>query len=174
MEERIPILPEGYTTVTPWIIVRGAADFLDFITGTLGAEETGRVNNEDGTVAHAEARIGDAVVMVFDSEEDWPVTPAYLRLYVEDCQATMDDMLEAGCEPVTEPTLLAWGDKVARVADPWGNIWWIQERVEEVDEQEAVRRWDEPSYREATTYVQDSLRDEMRRRGAKLVKPSED
>ncbi|MCH7231937.1 VOC family protein [Glycomyces sp. L485] len=170
MEERLPIIPDGYTTVTPWIIVRGAADFLDFVKTVLGGVETGRVSNEDGTIGHAEMRIGDAVVMVFDSSEGWPNTPAYLRLYVEDGQATYDRMLEAGCEPVTEPTLLAWGDKVGRVADRWGNVWWLQEQVEQVDEEEAIRRWTEPSYREAMAYVQDSLKDEMARRGQKLMK----
>ncbi|GAB3660414.1 VOC family protein [Glycomyces tarimensis] len=170
MEERLPIIPDGYTTVTPWIIVRGAADFLEFVKDTLGGVETGRVPNEDGTIGHAEIKIGDAVVMVFDSAEGWPNTPAYLRLYVEDAQATYDRMLEADCQPVTEPTLLAWGDKVGRVADPWGNIWWIQEQVEQVDEEETIRRWEEASYREAMAYVQDSLKDEMARRGQKVVK----
>lgn len=171
MEERLPIIPDGYTTVTPWIIVRGAADFLEFVTDTLGGVETGRALNDDGTIGHAEVKVGDAVVMVFDSAEGWPDTPAYLRLYVDDAQAVHDRMLEAGCESVTEPTLLAGGDKVGRAADPWGNIWWIQEQVEQVEEEEAVRRWEEAPYREAMAYVQDSLNDEMARRGQRLVGP---
>lgn len=174
MEERLPIIPDGYTTVTPWIIVRGAAEFLDFAEDVLGGVETGRVASEDGTVEHAEIKVGDAVVMVFDSAEGWPDTPAYLRLYVEDSQGMYDRMLEAGCEPVTEPTLLAWGDKVGRAADPWGDIWWLQEQVEQVGEEEAVRRWNEPSYREAMAYVQDSLKDEMARRGQRLERPEAD
>ena len=81
--------PDGYTTVTPWIIVRGAARFLDFIKAALGAEELARVYEQDGGgIAHAEARIGDAIVMVFDPSEDWPDTPQFLRLYVEDASAT--------------------------------------------------------------------------------------
>jgi PhnB protein len=174
MEEPLPIIPDGYTTVTPWIIVRGAADFLDFATRTLGATEIARLVQEDGSVGHAELEVGDAVVMVFDSAEDWPDTPAYLRLYVEDAQSAYDRMLEAGCEPVTEPTLLAWGDKVGRAADPWGNIWWVQEQVEQVGEEEVARRWNEPAYREAMAYVRDSLKDEMSRRGQRLVRPEED
>jgi hypothetical protein len=73
-------------------------------------------------------------------------------------------MIHAGSRPVTEPTVLAWGDKVGRVADPWGNVWWIQERVEEVSEAELGERWGDPRYAEAMTYLQRSLDEAMRRR----------
>jgi PhnB protein len=81
-------IPEGYHTVTPFIIVKGAAKLLDFLRDAFGAIEMARVPNEDGTLGHAETRIGDSVVMMFDSKKGWPETPAFLRLYVEDCDAT--------------------------------------------------------------------------------------
>jgi PhnB protein len=158
-------IPDGYTTVTPWIISRDIDGFIRFITDTLGAEEIARVNNPDGTIGHAEARIGDAIVMMFDSLQGWPETPQFLRLYVEDCQAVYDRLIQAGSRSVTEPTLLAWGDMVGRVADPWGNVWWIQERIEDVSDEEMGSRWSEPAYAEAMSYVQRTLDEEMRGRG---------
>ena len=114
-------IPDGYTTVTPWVIGRDIGRFIDFVVDTLGAEDLGRVDNHDGTIGHAEVRIGDAIVMMFDAFEGWPATPQFLRLYVEDCRAAYDRIMDnAGGRSVTEPTLLAWGDAVARVADPWG------------------------------------------------------
>jgi PhnB protein len=158
-------IPDGYTTVTPWIILAGVDRFIRFITDTLGAEEIARVQNPDGTIGHAEARIGTAIVMMFDSLPGWPETPQFLRIYVDDSQAVYDRMIRAGCRSVTEPTLLAWGDRVGRVADPWANVWWIQERVEEVSEAEMGERWSDPKYAEPMVYVQGSLDEEMRRRG---------
>lgn len=63
-------IPEGYTTVTPWIISRDTAKLLDFVKKAFGAEEIARVYNEDGTIGHAEVKIGDAIVMAFDVKEE--------------------------------------------------------------------------------------------------------
>ena len=79
--------PEGYHTVTPWIISRDTSQLLDFVREVFGAEEIARIHNEDGTIGHAEFRIGDSVVMAFDAKEEWPDTPSFIRLYVEDGDA---------------------------------------------------------------------------------------
>jgi PhnB protein len=73
-------VPEGYHTVTPFVIVNGAAEFIEFTKQAFGAEEMGRVNGPDGSISHAEVRIGDSVVMPFDSKARWPNTPAFLLL----------------------------------------------------------------------------------------------
>src|SRR5256884_4120414 len=95
-------IPEGYHTVTPWIITRDTDKLLDFIKQTFGAEELGRVYNEDGTIGHAEAKIGDSIVMAFDAKEEWPDTPCFLRLYVSDGDAMYQRALAAGATSVTE------------------------------------------------------------------------
>ena len=69
--------PEGYHTVTPWIISRDTARLLDFVKDAFGSEEIARVHNEDGTIGHAEFRIGDSTVMAFDAKEEWPDTPSF-------------------------------------------------------------------------------------------------
>jgi hypothetical protein len=87
------------------------------------------VPNEDGSIGHAEIRIGDSVVMMFDGRANWPDLPAFLRLYVVNGDAVFARAIDAGAEPVTEMTELAWGDRVGRVRDPQGNVWWIQDRI---------------------------------------------
>lgn len=146
-------IPDGYHAVTPFVIVRGAARFLRFMKDAFGAEEIARVG-EEGAIGHAETRIGDSVVMTFDAKPDWPETPAFLRLYVEDCDAAYWRALDAGATPVTRPTNLFWGDRVARVRDPLGNLWWIQTRVEDVEEAEMARRAGDPEWMAALEYVQ--------------------
>jgi uncharacterized glyoxalase superfamily protein PhnB len=147
-------VPEGYTTVTPFVIVKGAAQLLDFIRDAFDGAELARVPNADGTLGHAETRIGNAVVMMFDAKPDWPATPAFLRLYIEDCDATVQQALRAGATLVTEPTNMPWGDRVARVKDPFGNLWWIMTRVEDVSLEEMERRYEQQEYIEAMEYVQ--------------------
>ena len=85
--KRIRTIPDGYHAVTPFVIAKGAAQFIDFMTEAFDGVEIGRVGKE-GAIGHAEVRIGDSVVMTFDSREGWPETPAFLRIYVEDCDAT--------------------------------------------------------------------------------------
>jgi hypothetical protein len=94
--------------------------------------------------------------MMFDSP--FPVaTPGLLRLYVEDGDAVFRRAVEAGATPVTRLTELAWGDRVGRVRDPLGNIWWIQERVEEPTPDELAARFQDPKFTEAMQYVQSTL-----------------
>jgi PhnB protein len=158
-------VPEGYHTVTPWIIVRGAARFLDYLRDVFGAEETARIYNEDGvTIGHAEVRIGDSVVMLFDAGDTWPETPAFLRLYVADADAVFQRAVAAGGTPVTETTELFFGERVGRVRDPWGNLWWIHTRVEELSPEELGRRAQDEKYVDAMRYVQSSLDQEMSHR----------
>jgi PhnB protein len=99
MEARMKVkqVPDGYHTVTPFVIVKGAAQFLDFMGDAFGAEEIGRVPGEAGSIGHAETRIGDSVVMTFDAKEDWPWTPSFLRLYVEDGDSSVPPSVEGWC-----------------------------------------------------------------------------
>jgi uncharacterized glyoxalase superfamily protein PhnB len=147
-------IPEGYHTVTPFVIVKGAAQFIDFLQDAFGAVELGRVTGEDGAIGHAEVRIGDSVVMMFDAKEGWPDTPAFLGLYVEDCDAVYRQALQAGAASVTRPTNVPWGDRVCRVRDPFGNLWWIQTRIENVSAEEEGMRYGQQEYIDAMNYVQ--------------------
>jgi PhnB protein len=131
----------------------------------FGAQELSRAYNEDGTIGHAEARIGDSIVGAFDTREGWPDTPCFLRLYVEDADAVYQQALSAGAISVTVMTSLFWGDRGGRVRDPLGNIWWIQTHVEHVDQEEMAKRAAEKQSRDALQYTRESLDREMRSRG---------
>ncbi|MFD5338211.1 VOC family protein [Streptomyces hawaiiensis] len=147
-------IPDGYHTVTPWIISRDTARLIDYLKEAFDAEEIARVVGEDGRIGHAEVRIGDSVVMPFDAPSDWPLTPAFLRLYVEDADAAHRRAVAAGGTSVTEVTHLFFGDRIGRVRDPLGNLWWLQTRVEDVSPEEMERRLGDPYWVKAMAYVQ--------------------
>jgi len=155
-------VPAGYTTVTPWIVSTDTDRLLAFVRQAFGAEELGRLANADGSIAHAEFRIGDAVVMAFDTRPSWPATPAFLRLYVADGDALLAGAVDAGATVVTEMTDLFFGDRVGRIRDPLGNVWWIQTRLEDVDADELQRRATDERYVGAMEYVERSLDAAMR------------
>ena len=158
--------PPGYGAVTPWIISADTARLIDFAKAAFGAEELARLPGPDGrSIGHAEIRIGDSVVMMFDARDGWPGTPAFLRLYVPDAAAAYRRALTAGATPVTEVTALFFGDRVGRISDPVGNIWWIQSHDEDVDPAELARRPQDPAAAEALRYVETSLDAAMRERG---------
>ncbi|MDX3656635.1 VOC family protein [Streptomyces sp. ID05-26A] len=147
------VVPEGYHTVTPWLISRGrTAELIDFITDVFDATELGRVG-EAPEIGHAEVRIGDSVVMLFDVP-DWPSTPAFLRLYVADDATTLKRAVARGSRLVTEPTELFWGDRISRFADPFGNLWWVHQRVAQPTADELNARMTDPVFVEAMAYVQ--------------------
>ncbi len=147
-------IPAGYHSVTPWIISRDTAGVIDFLKRVFDAEELGEpVYGDDGTIGHAEVRIGDSVVMLFDARDHWVDTPAYLRFYVEDSDETQRRAIEAGAKEVTRQTELFFGDRVGRVQDPFGNLYWIQTRVVDLEWPEMERRMNDPAYIEAMSYV---------------------
>lgn len=157
-------IPADYGSLTTYVGVRGAAKFLDFLKAAFGAVERGRVQNPNGTIGHAEVWLGNRVLNMFDLQEGWPDTPCFLSLYVEDCDATFQQALTAGATVVTELGTNAWGDRIGRLCDPFGNIWWIQTHLEDIEPDEIFRRMQEPEFLEQMQYAQDSFDRELRRR----------
>jgi PhnB protein len=95
--------------------------------------------------------------MAFDARPLWGSHPAFLRLYVGDCDAAYRRALGAGARSVTEPTEMPFGERVARVRDLHGNIWWIHVRFAELSPEEPQRRAKAKKYLDAMAYVQSSL-----------------
>ncbi|WP_405443551.1 VOC family protein [Streptomyces avidinii] len=153
--------PEGYTSVAPWVVTDDTGALLDFITAAFDGEEIARVSVEDGSIGHGEIRIGDTVVLAFDRRPDWPAMPSMLRVYVPDADAAMAAAVARGARVVTEADDSAWGDRGGRVRDPFGNIWWVVSRVEEVAPDEAWRRMAEPKYAESMRTAQRTLDAEL-------------
>lgn len=160
-------VPDGYYTVTPWIVVKGAAKLIVFLEKAFAAKETEgtRFYNADGTIGHVEVRIGDSVVMLFDSSPGWPATPSFLRLYVADAEAVYQRALQAGAAPVTEMAEHFFGDRIGRVRDSAGNVWWIQSHIEDVTPEEMGKRMIGPNrFTDAMQEAQASLDRELRNR----------
>lgn len=133
-------IPEGYRTVTPYLVVEGAATVLDFVKEAFGAEEKFRMDMPNGKIGHAETKIGDSIVMMGDAGEEHPAMPAMIHLYVDDCDATYERALAAGATSEREPTDQFYGDRSAGVRDSTGNLWWIATHVEDVPEDEMAKR----------------------------------
>ncbi len=146
--------PEGYGTVTPWMITRDADSLIAFLVEAFGAVELARVVNPDGAIGHAEVRIGDSVVMMFDGRPEWQSTPAFFRLFVEDADGVVANAVAAGASVVSEVTEMFWGDRVGRVRDPSGNVWWIQDHLADLSPPEIEQRAAEPRFAEAMEYLQ--------------------
>jgi PhnB protein len=158
-------IPGGKSTVTPYVAVKGAARFLDFVEEVFATGKAMRVPNPDGTIGHAEVRIGDSVVMVFDSRPEWPETPSFLSVYVDDVDDVVARALRAGATLVTEVTTSRIvGDRGGRIKDPVGNIWWLQTHLEDVDEATMRERFGDPEELAIMRRLQQSFDDEMRRR----------
>ncbi|MFE6840068.1 VOC family protein [Streptomyces sp. NPDC057705] len=153
--------PEGYTSVAPWVVTEDTGALLDFITAAFDGEELARVALEDGTIGHGEIRVGDTVVLAFDRRPDWPVMPALLRLYVPDADAAMAAAVAHGATVVTEAIDSAWGDRGGRVRDPFGNIWWVTSRVEDVAPDLAWQRMSQPQYAASMRIAQETLDAEL-------------
>jgi PhnB protein len=159
-------VPEGYATVAPWIVTRDSAREIEFLTAAFDGEELGRMHDEEGSIVHAEVRIGDFVVLLFDAKDAWPDTPALLRLYMKDIDEVFEKALRAGATSVTDLFDSPWGDRGGRICDPLGNIWWLVEHVEDVEPEIQAQRWADPEYTESMRYAQESLDQELSRRPA--------
>jgi len=159
---KIKTIPDNYTAVTPWIISSSSEKLIEFLEGAFGAEEVrnSRIINENGVIIHVVVRIGDAMVMLFDSREGWAPTPSFLNLYVEDIDKAYQKALQLGATSVTDITALWFGEKVCRILDPFGNLWWINQRIEEIDftkPEEVGARASTPEAVAGIAYIQKSL-----------------
>ena len=122
--------PEGYASLSPYLVVDGAQKLIDFLLATFGAKVTRRFDNEDGSLMHGEIMIDDTVVMLSDASESYPAFPVWLHVYVPDVAATYEKALAAGGISVQEPVKKDDPDLRAGVQDPTGNTWWLATQVE--------------------------------------------
>ena len=146
-------IPEGYSTVIPYISVKNASDAIAFYKKAFGAEELMRMPMPDGTVGHAELKIGDSILMLAD-EMDHPDAIAKsprtlggitsgLCLYVADCDAFFNRAVEAGGKVRRPLTNQFYGDRTGTVEDPFGQVWTISTHVEDVAPDELRRRMEQ-------------------------------
>jgi PhnB protein len=134
-------IPDGYHTVTPYLISTDASGLLDYMQKAFGSKDRGdRFTGPDGKIVHAEVTLGDSVIMVADANEEHPAAGGRINLYVEDCDATYATAMAAGATSKREPEDQFYGDRSAGIEDPYGNVWWINTHVEDVEPDEMARR----------------------------------
>lgn len=132
--------PNEYHTVTPYLMVDGAAQLIEFMIDVLDGTELMRLSGPKGSVGHAEVRVGDSVVMLADAPNPGDAMPAMLHLYVEDADALYERAIGHGATSLREPTTEFYGDRMAGVRDVLGNKWYFATHVEDIAPEEMARR----------------------------------
>jgi uncharacterized glyoxalase superfamily protein PhnB len=135
-------IPDGYRCVTPYLVNRGVDRVMKFLRQAFGAvEKFPPMMRSDGTIMHAEMRLGDSSLMMGEASIECPPMPGCFYLYVEDVDGTYRRALLAGGISVAEPRDQFYGDRSAGVQDPGGNTWWIATHKEDVSDFEMDRRF---------------------------------
>ncbi len=133
-------IPDGYHTVTPYLVVPDVRQMIDFLSSAFGAELSESLEAEEDVIRHAEVQIGSSRVMIGLARGESKPTTAMFYLYVEDCDGVYARALEAGATSVMEPNDAFYGDRSGGVADAFGNQWWIATHIEDVSDEEMERR----------------------------------
>jgi uncharacterized glyoxalase superfamily protein PhnB len=123
-------IPQGHHAINSFFIIRDdAMKFIEFTQNVFDARERREVRtpDRDGKLIHAEIQIGDATIMLADAKADWPFTPAFMQIYVADIDKTIARATRNGAVIVTEKSPFYGGFNIARIRDPFGNIWWLYE-----------------------------------------------
>ena len=141
-------IPEGYHTLSPALIVDGAAEAIEFYKRAFGATERSRMHGPDGKIAHAELEIGDSILMLSDPFQQSSVKPpkelgattVSLFLYVEDVDSVVQDTIDAGATVTMPVEDMFWGDRFGQVTDPYGHHWSIATHKEDLTPDEIAAR----------------------------------
>ncbi len=148
MNTKVPFQAPDYHTVTPVIAIKGAAAALDFYKRAFNATELYRMKMPDGTVMHAEIKIGDSRIMISDEFPDWGVlspktvggAPTTLYIYFEDVDAMTKQAIAAGAKELQPVMDQFWGDRSGKIEDPFGYRWGLATHIEDVSPEEIDRR----------------------------------
>ena len=155
-----PQVPGGGATLNPFIVVDDAAGFIDFATQVFEASENARARTvlPDGRLIHAEIELGGSKLLLSERLDGWPAHPGYLQLWVDDAPAVLDRATALDAVVVTEAVPFYGETTLARMSDPWGNLWWLY----------APAPWQEdprPSWDGGSDVVFRTINDEMQARG---------
>jgi len=136
-------IPEGYHTITPYLMVKGAGEFIEFTKKAFGAKELYRMSGDKGTIMHAEVQIGNSRFMLSEATSTNPPSQIMLHLYVENTDDVFKQAIKSGAESIREPADQFYGDRSGGVKDKFGIQWWISTHVEDVPPEEMQQREEE-------------------------------
>jgi PhnB protein len=151
MSLKVSPIPEGYHSVTPYLLIGGASAAIDFYVRAFGAVERLRLTGPDGRIGHAEIRIGDSHLMLADEHPEMDFlgpqsrggTCVTMHLYVADADAVFARAIAAGAKELRPLCDQFYGDRSGAVTDPWGHVWSIASRIEDITSDEIQRRFQE-------------------------------
>ena len=144
----VKAIPDGYHSVTPYLIVRGAARAIEFYKQAFGATELVRMNAPGDKIGHAEVKIGNSIVMLADEMPQWGAkapdtlggSAVHLMIYVEDCDTVFNRALQAGATQTQPLKDQFYGDRSGSLTDPFGHQWTIATHKEDLSDEEMQRR----------------------------------
>jgi len=145
---KVPYIPKGYNTVTPYLIIKGAAKAIDYYKNVFGATVVMRMDGPDGRVGHAELKIGDSIIMLADENPQMGAvsattignSPVSLYVYLPDVDRVVEKAQAEGAKIVKPVQDQFYGDRSGFLQDPFGHFWGIATHVEEVSPQEMKER----------------------------------
>lgn len=143
-------IPEGHDAAVPYLVIKDAARAIDFYKRVFGAAEVVRLAEPGGRIGHAELRVGRAAFMLADEHPELGIhgpdasggSPVTIHLYVDDVDAAVQRAEAAGAAVLKPPKDEFYGDRAAKLKDPFGHIWMLATRIEEVSVEEMKRRFD--------------------------------
>jgi PhnB protein len=141
-------IPEGYHTATPYLIIKGAADAIEFYKKAFGATELFRFPAPDGKIGHAEIKIGDSPIMLADEYADMGYngpkslggSPVSLMIYVEDVDTVFNRAVDVGATVKEAVSDKFYGDRIGTLVDPFGHVWHVSTHKEDVSLEEMEKR----------------------------------
>jgi len=141
-------IPDGYHTATPYLIIRGAADAIEFYKKAFGASELMRMPAPGGTIGHAEIKIGDSPIMLADEHPEMGYkgpqslggSPVSLMIYVDDVDTVFDRAVAAGASVKEAVSDKFYGDRIGTLTDPFGHVWHVATHKEDISMEEMGKR----------------------------------
>jgi PhnB protein len=144
----VKAIPDGYYSLTPYLVCKGAAKAIDFYTKAFGAQEIVRMPGPGERIMHAEVKIGNSILMLSDenkergalSPETIGGTAASVMFYTDDVDAVFNRAVANGAQPEMAPADMFWGDRMGNLVDPFGHKWAIATHKEDVTPDEMQKR----------------------------------
>ena len=144
----VKAIPDGYHSLTPYLVCKGAAKAIEFYTKAFGAQETVRMPGPNGSIAHAEVQIGNSMLMLSDENKERGAlspdsiggTACSVMLYADDVDEIFKRAVAAGAKAEMPPADMFWGDRMGNIVDPFGHRWAIATHKEDVSPEEMEKR----------------------------------
>jgi PhnB protein len=146
--KKVSYIPKGYNTITPYLVIKGAAKAIDYYKKVLGATVVVRMDGPGGRVGHAELQIGDSRIMLADenpamgnrSAESIGASPVSLYVYLPDCDKVVAEAVAEGAKILKPVQDQFYGDRSGFIQDPFGHLWGIATHKEDVSPKEMADR----------------------------------